>query len=48
MAKTKKITKIVIECGSCGADIETSKISGKVQCGNKLSDGSKCGERTKI
>lgn len=48
MAKTRKITKTIIECDSCGSDIETEKTEGYVQCGNTLDDGSKCGKRTKI
>ncbi len=48
MGKIRKISKSVIECDSCGADIETDKTDGYVQCGNRLDDGSKCGKRTKI
>lgn len=48
MAKTRKITKTIINCNSCGKEIETKKTEGYVQCGNKLDNGNKCGERTKI
>lgn len=48
MGKTKKITKIVVECDGCGTEIETDKTSGKVQCGKVLSNGKKCGVRTEI
>lgn len=48
MGKIRKITRSVIECDGCGKDIETEKTEGYVQCGNKLSNGIKCGKRTKI